>query len=49
MSLNAIVVAASETSGEAAVNPWVVGGIALGILLFALLVVVAIGGGREHS
>ena len=30
-------------------NPWVVGGVALGLLLALLLAVVGFGGGREHS
>ena len=38
--------AASE-GGE--VNPWVIGALALGILLAALLAVLAIGGGRDHT
>jgi hypothetical protein len=38
---------ASEAGGE--LNPYVVGAIALGILLAALLAVVAIGGGRDHT
>jgi hypothetical protein len=38
--------AASEGGG---VNPWVIGGLALGILVAALLVVLAIGGGRDHT
>ncbi|MDT0201046.1 hypothetical protein [Nocardioides sp. AE5] len=49
MSLNALVLSAAENSGDGSIPPIVVGGVALGILLFALLVVVAIGGGREHS
>ncbi|GAA4802224.1 hypothetical protein ACFQ0K_13010 [Nocardioides caeni] len=43
------VVSAAEESGEAAVNPWVIGGVALGFLLFLLLALVWFGGGREHS
>jgi len=40
----------SESSGAlSGVNPWAVGGTALGILLAALLVVLAIGGGRDHT
>ena len=31
------------------VNPWVIGGIALAILLALLFAVIAFGGGREHS
>jgi hypothetical protein len=38
--------AASEGGG---VNPWAIGGLALGILLAALLTVLAIGGGRDHT
>ena len=37
----------SEGGGE--LNPYVVGAVALGILLAALLAVVAIGGGRDHT
>lgn len=44
-----LVLAAAESHGEPAIHPYVVGGIALGILLALLLMVVAIGGGREHS
>jgi hypothetical protein len=40
----------SESSGGGdELNPWVVGAVALGILLAALLAVVAIGGGRDHT
>jgi len=39
--------ASSESGGE--LNPWVVGGLALGILVAALLAVLAIGGGRDHT
>ncbi len=38
--------AAHESGG---VNPWVIGALALGILLALLLAVVGFGGGREHS
>ncbi len=38
---------AGHESGGA--NPYVVGGIALGLLLVLLLAVIAFGGGREHS
>ncbi len=38
--------AASEGGG---VNPWVIGALTLGILLAALLAVLAIGGGRDHT
>jgi hypothetical protein len=51
MSLSTLVITASESAehGEPAVHPYVVGGVALGILLVLLLVLVAVGGGREHS
>ncbi|QIX25146.1 hypothetical protein ncot_12800 [Nocardioides sp. JQ2195] len=49
MSLTSLILAASETSSEPAVNPYVVGVITLAILLVSLLIVMAIGGGREHS
>ena len=39
--------AAEETSGVW--NHWVVGGIALAILLFLLFALLAFGNGREHS
>ena len=41
----------SESAGHdsGGANPWVIGGIALGLLLALLLAVVAFGGGREHS
>ena len=40
----------AATAGESdGVNPWVIGGVALGLLLLLLLAVVAFGGGREHS
>lgn len=35
--------------GEAAINHWVVGGTALGILLLLLLITVLFGLGREHT
>ena len=40
---------AAEEGGEPAVSPWFVGGGALGILLLMLIILVAFGGGREHS
>ncbi|WP_157550910.1 hypothetical protein [Nocardioides jensenii] len=49
MSLTSLIITASESHGEPAVSPYVVGGIALAILMVSLLIVVAIGGGREHS
>lgn len=49
MSLTSLIITASEAHSESAVNPYVVGGIALAILLVSLFIVMAIGGGREHS
>ncbi|MBU1801087.1 hypothetical protein [Nocardioides sp.] len=52
MSLSLITTAvlrASEEAGDPAVPPWVIGAIALGILLALLLGLIAFGGGREHS
>lgn len=48
MSLTSFVITAAE-SAEEGINPFLVGGVALAALLFSLLVVLAIGGGREHS
>ena len=39
----------AEEGHSEGVNPWIVGGVALGILLLLLLVVVAIGGGRAPT
>jgi hypothetical protein len=51
MSLSTLVIAASESAGhgEPAVHPYVIGGLALGILLALLGILLAFGGGREHS
>jgi hypothetical protein len=38
-----------STEGGGELNPWIVGALALGILLAALLAVLAIGGGRDHT
>lgn len=48
---SALLSAASETEAHSdpAVHPYVVGAIALGILLALLIGLVAFGGGREHS
>ncbi len=40
---------AAEEHHEQVVNPWLVGGVALGILLAMLVALVSFGGGREHS
>jgi hypothetical protein len=48
--LNSLIVLAAEAEhGDPVVSPYVVGGIALGLLLVLLLAVVSFGGGREHS
>jgi hypothetical protein len=39
----------AEEAHEESVNPWLVGGIALAILLAMLGALIAFGGGREHS
>ena len=41
----------TESAGHESggINPYVVGGIALGLLLVLLVAVIAFGGGREHS
>ena len=44
-----ITLAAESGHGEPAVHPYVVGAVALGLLLALLLAVVSFGGGREHS
>lgn len=52
MSLNLItsaVVTAAEVAHKQTIHPWIVGAIALGLLLSLLLALVAFGGGREHS
>ena len=43
------VAAETETHSDPAVSAWVVGLIALGILIALLAGLVAFGGGREHS
>ncbi len=40
---------AAEEHHEQVINPWIVGAIALGILLVMMAALVAFGGGREHS
>lgn len=49
--LSTVTTLAAETAehGEPAVHPYVVGIIALAVLLVLLLAVVSFGGGREHS
>jgi hypothetical protein len=40
---------AAEEHHEQVINPWIVGGIALGLLLAMMAILVSFGGGREHS
>ena len=47
MTLQLIAMAAEEHTEK--VSHWLIGGIALGILLFLLVALLAFGGGREHS
>ena len=49
--LSTAITLAAETSehSEPAVHPYVIGAIALSILLLMLLALVTFGGGREHS
>ncbi len=49
MSLNSFVITASESAGDPAISPYLVGGLALGVLLALLALLVIFGGGREHS
>ncbi|WP_200958203.1 hypothetical protein [Nocardioides sp. Soil805] len=49
MSLNALTILAAESHDAPTIHPYLVGGIALVILLGLLLALVAFGGGREHS
>ena len=52
MSLSEITLSvsrAAEEHHEQVINPWIVGAIALAILMALLIGLVAFGGGREHS
>lgn len=50
MSLTSMITVAAEThAGEPAVHPYVVGAIALGILLAMLFGLLMFGKGRDHS
>jgi hypothetical protein len=40
---------AEEGGHSGGPNPWIIGAVAFGILLFLLITVVAIGGGRDHT
>jgi hypothetical protein len=44
-----VALAAEEHVNESVPNHWIVGGIALGILLLLLLALLVFGAGREHS
>ena len=48
MSLRALTLAA-EGHSELPIHPYAVGGLALGLLLAALLALIVFGGGRDHS
>jgi hypothetical protein len=47
--VNHLVVLAETSSASGGVNPWVVGGSILLLLIAAVTALVAFGGGREHS
>ncbi|HEU4336411.1 MAG TPA: hypothetical protein VFR45_03795 [Nocardioides sp.] len=47
--LSTVVTLAAEAESEPVVHPYVVGAIALALLLVLLLAVISFGGGREHS
>ena len=49
MSLIALSILAAESHGEPTIHPYVVGAIALAILLALLVALISFGGGREHS
>jgi hypothetical protein len=49
MSLTTLAITAAETHGEPTIPAWGVGGLALGILLTLLVLLIIFGGGREHS
>jgi hypothetical protein len=44
-----LLIEAAEEHHEQVINPWIVGAIALGILMVMLGALIAFGGGREHS
>ncbi|SEC81460.1 hypothetical protein SAMN04489844_3043 [Nocardioides exalbidus] len=47
--LSTVITLAAEAESEPAISPYVVGAVALGLLIVLLLAVVSFGGGREHS
>lgn len=49
MSLSALNVVSAASESDPAISPYVVGAIALGILMFLLLALITFGAGRDHS
>jgi hypothetical protein len=50
MSLTSLITTAAETTAtHGGVNHWVVGGVALALLLVLMLALLAFGAGRDHS
>jgi hypothetical protein len=49
LSQTALLVIQAAEEHEQVVNPWIIGGLSLAILLGMLGALVAFGGGREHS
>ncbi len=49
MSLSPLTIVPAVTADVVSINPFVVGGIALVILLALMLALLSFGGGREHS
>jgi hypothetical protein len=50
MSLQSLTIVAAEAGhGDPAVHPYVVGAIAFGVLAVALVILLMVGAGREHS
>ena len=47
--ISLLVAEAAEEHHEQVIAPWIIGAVALGILLAMLGALVAFGGGREHS
>ncbi len=49
MSLTSTITLAAEASSASGINKWVVGAVALGILLVLMLGLLTFGRGRDHS
>jgi len=49
MSMSTLSIVAAEAEVSGGINHWVVGGIALGILLLLMVALLSFGAGREHS